>query len=274
MSAISQLRSAEIKPGTALRAVAILLVLAVGGGVLLVKAMTGNQSETLAADLKPAKATKPTQPTKTSADSLAAAPAAMPGSSVVTDALIVQRNLFRPSPQQTVAAKGAAPQLASASAPAAVPAPRSGPNRGEAGPQIYCTGIVTIGDEYYALLENGLGVGQYLSVGGTAFGVRVVQIAADYVVVDMQGKTQRLSIQNNKPEAVAAAAPGPPTGAPGAAAGPAPAAVAPSPAAPQSPGGFSNGGGSGRRGGRGGGGGGGGGFGNTRRGGGGAGNGG
>ena len=67
---------------------------------------------------------------------------------------------------------------------------------------MYCTGIVEITDQAYALLENGEpGIGEYAPVGGMALGYRVLEIGADYVVVESRGETSELSLRNNKPDA-------------------------------------------------------------------------
>jgi hypothetical protein len=219
MSALTQVRSTEIKPGPAIAAIVILLVVVGGGGVVLVKALTGRQTET---------ATATPAASNSSADETDAQSPAWSPQSAPADSAIVQRNLFRPSPAQTpVAAAAATTSPAHAlTAPANAGGPRPpGFPGGSAGPALYCTGIVKVGDVSYALLESAaLGVGLYTPVGGSAYGSRLLEIGTDYVVVETQGKTQRLSLQNSKAEVVVAApVPGSATGPAGAAPGAAPA---------------------------------------------------
>jgi hypothetical protein len=216
----------EIKPGTAVLAVVIVLVLAAGGAVVLVRALTGSQTGTVGTGPATGSAGAP----------FAASAPESPRGYQAADSAIIERNLFRPSPaDQPVATAGAATgpaQGVPATGPAkAVPAtgpaqavPPGGkkplgpspPGMGGGGPQLFCTGIVTIGDQKFALLESGAegGVGQYTPVGGTAYGSRVTEIGTDYVMVLTQGKPQRLPLQNNKPEPAAAPPSGPPGGGP------------------------------------------------------------
>ena len=235
MSVFTHLRSTDIKPRTAVLAVVFVLVFAAGAGAFLVKTLTGKQPDTLVAD--------PAGP-KVSAGLADAAPPALPRGPAPADSLIVERNLFRPSPAQMAAAAavavtspaqgltvGAVAKAATSGAQA-VP---FGPGRGNTGPDLYCTGIVKIGDESFALLESAaLGFCQYIPVGGTVYGNRLVEIGEDYVVVESQGKTRRLNLQNNKPEAVVAA-PAPAPGTPPAGAGAALTPAAPAAGAPPSP---------------------------------------
>ena len=115
--------------------------------------------------------------------------------------LIVQRELFQPSPVAQLA-----PPAPEAALPAQIefslPEPLWAQAPPESAPLVYCTGIVEIAGQAYALLENGEpGIGEYAPVGGMALGYRVLEIGADYVVVESGGETSELSIRNNKPDA-------------------------------------------------------------------------
>jgi len=193
MNLLNRLRSTEVSSRTAVIAVLTVVLVTAGGATLIMRALTEPAVE-------PLELTTPTS--KASPATTRAATSGLPGqgdSPIMGQAydLIVQRDLFQPSPAAS-AAEAPLPALIEFELPE--PLMAWGPP--ESASSVYCTGIVEITGQAYALLENGEpGIGEYAPVGGMALGYRVLEIGADYVVVESRGQTSQLSIRNDKPEA-------------------------------------------------------------------------
>ena len=193
MNLINRLRSTEVSSRTAVIAALAVVLVTAGGATLIVRALTEPAVEPLVL-------TTPTS--EASPATTRAATSGLPeqGDSLLIGQaydLIVQRGLFQPSPV-ALAPEAPLPALIEFD----LPEPLWAQAPPESAPLVYCTGIVEIAAQAYALLENGEpGIGEYAPVGGMALGYRVLEIAADYVVVESGGETSALSIRNNKPDA-------------------------------------------------------------------------
>ena len=192
MNLLNRLRSTEVSSRTAVIAALAVVLVTAGGATLIVRALTEPAVEPLELTTPTSKASPATTP----------ATSGMPeqGDSPITGQaydLIVQRGLFQPSPV-ALAPEAPLPALIEFD----LPEPLWAQAPPESAPLVYCTGIVEITAQAYALLENGEpGIGEYAPVGGMALGYRVLEIGADYVVVESGGETSELSIRNNKPDA-------------------------------------------------------------------------
>ncbi len=193
MNLLNQLRSTEVSSRTAVIAALAVVLVTAGGATLIVRALTEPAVE-------PLELTTPTSQAAPAATRAAMSGRPEQGDSPITGQaydLIVHRDLFQPSPA-ALAAQAPLPALIEFELPE--PLMAWGPP--ESASSVYCTGIVEITGQAYALLENGEpGIGEYAPVGGMALGYRVLEIGADYVVVESRGETSELSIRNNKPDA-------------------------------------------------------------------------
>lgn len=193
MNLLNRLRSTEVSSRTAVIAALAVVLVTAGGATLIVRALTDPA-------VQPLVLTTPTS--KASPATTRAATSGLPeqgDSPIMGQAydLIVQRDLFQPSPA-ALAAQAPLPDLIEFELPE--PLMAWGPP--ESATSVYCTGIVEVTGQAYALLENGEpGIGEYAPVGGMALGYRVLAIGADYVVVESGGETSELSLRNNKPDA-------------------------------------------------------------------------
>ena len=192
MNLLNRLRSTEVSSRTAVIAALAVVLVTAGGATLIVRALTEPAVEPL----------ELTTPTSTASPATTPATSGLPeqgDSPIIGQAydLIVQRGLFQPSPV-ALAPEAPLPALIEFD----LPEPLMAGGWPGSAPLVYCTGIVEITGQAYALLENGEpGIGEYAPVGGMALGYRVLEIGADYVVVESRGETSELSIRNNKPDA-------------------------------------------------------------------------
>ena len=109
-------------------------------------------------------------------------------------AVIVTRNLFRPTGASAMAATVFTPTSTTI-------APFQPQSDNASQPQLAFTGIVEISGEKYALLESlGDHLAQYTRLGSTAFGYKLVGIADNAVTLEADGETTVLNIGDNKVE--------------------------------------------------------------------------
>ena len=200
MNLLNRLRSTEVSSRTAVIAVVAVVLVTAGGATLIVRVLNRPAVEPLVL-------TTPTSQALPATTRAATSGLPEQGDSPIMGQaydLIVQRGLFQPFPATLAAQAG--PSAPEAPLPALIefdlPEPLMAGGWPESAPSVYCTGIVEVTGQAYALLENGEpGIGEYASVGGMALGYRVLEIGADYVVVESRGETSELSIRNNKPDA-------------------------------------------------------------------------
>jgi hypothetical protein len=221
MSTLQKLRSTAVSPGMALLSVALFL-LATGGIVWLVLQQLGVFAT---APIRRA----PLRPTPSAAETRAR-PGSVKGAPLPASAyaIITTRNLFRApaaptppalplfdeSPKETPVAPS--PAVVALPTPVKVvlppPPPAALPR-----PRLVCTGVVTIGDENYALLENlDTNEAHYARAGSTVLGCQVVSIGTQAISLQANGETYELALGDGKPDPEPTKAPPPPPAPPAA----------------------------------------------------------
>ena len=208
MSMMKSLRSTDISPRTAVMSL-VALALVTGGVMMLVIKMTHGGA-----------GSPGVKPTRTAtAQNTAAATTLAPVSKAPADyAIIAARNLFR-VPAAPTEGQPAATTTTTTTVATAKPIFNLTPSKPTAPPRpsLACTGIVEVGGDTYALIEQlDQQLAQYTRVGGTAFDCSLVSIDARSVTMAYGGEQFTLALGDNKVDTPATPPAGAaPTGQPG-----------------------------------------------------------
>jgi len=203
MSVLDKLRATEVTPRTALLSIAILVLAAAGVLAVVVKLMNGPSSAAAVPERPDAPVPTASAPAPaTNHGKFAAMPAGKPDYAV-----IVKRNLFRST--EKIAAvilvpppvlPTTPPVLPKSSVPPYTPFGNAAPAT-PAPPSLAYTGVVEVGGETYALIEQlESHDAQYVRKGGTAFDCTVTDIAPRAVTLEYVGTTFTLNLGENKTE--------------------------------------------------------------------------
>jgi hypothetical protein len=202
MSGLDDIRGTQVSTRTAVLVLVVFLALLVAGAALVVRVLTTAPSDSLlVADSNSG------APGTTLAAGRATPRGGAEGERLSSYSVIVERDLFRPSPiLLALAASAPRPEAAVEEAAEGENEAESGesndsgpPNGGPPAQTVFCTGIVTINGERYALLEDtSSGQGRYVAAGGSVFGYEIEEIGDDFVTASKGGEEVTLQLDNAK----------------------------------------------------------------------------